>query len=90
MLKKFKASNGIIVEYSPLIYSLSVIKDDKPVMVTTLLHQHFDEATFRNAFGKYDRDTRKALQEFCGSIGIEKANRGRKSGKKNKIKKIGR
>ena len=86
MLKKFKASNGIIVEYSPLVYSLSIHNEGSQTMVTTLLHQHFDEATFRNAFGKYDRDTRKALQEFCESIGIEKANRGRKSGKKNKIK----
>jgi hypothetical protein len=86
MLKTFTASNGIVVEYSPLIYSVSVVKDGTSIMVTTLLHQHFDEATFRNAFGKYDRKTRIALQEFCKSIGIVEAKRGRKSGRKINIK----
>ena len=88
MLKQFIASNGVVVEYSPLIYSLSVLKDGKTVdSVTTLIHQHFDEATFRNMFGKFDRESYKALKEFCESLGIKTAIRGRKNGRKKKLKK---
>lgn len=87
MLNKFKASNGITVEYSPLVYSVSVLKDGiKTDLTTTLIHPHFDEGVFRNAFGGFDRETRKALEEFCRSLGINKMKRGRKDGRRKTIK----
>tara|TARA_R110002153_G_scaffold27498_1_gene85385 strand:- start:5067 stop:5354 length:288 start_codon:yes stop_codon:yes gene_type:complete len=86
-LKRFTASNGIVVEYSSMVYAISILKDGVNTdLVTTLLHQHFDEGTFRNMFGKYDRETYKALKEFCKSIGIRTAIRGRKNGRKKKLK----
>lgn len=87
MLKTFTASNGVTVEYSPLIYTVSVLKDGiKTDLTTTLMHPHFDEGVFRNAFGSYDRETRKALGEFCNSLGITQAKRGRKDGRRKTIK----
>jgi hypothetical protein len=87
MLNKFTASNGVIVEYSPLIYSVSVLKDGvKTDFASTLIHSHFDEGVFRNALGSYDRDTRKALKEFLNSIGITEMKRGRKDGRRKQIK----
>ena len=88
LINKFTASNGVVVEYTPLIYSISVFKDGVNAdLVTTLLHQHFDEGTFRNMFGKFDRATYLALKEFCHSIGIKTAIRGRRDGRKKKLTK---
>lgn len=87
MLERFTASNGIVIEHSSLVRSVAVLKDGvKTDFVSTLMHQHFDEGTLRCAFGKVDRQTYKALEEFYNSLGIYKMKRGRKDGRRKIIK----
>ena len=87
MINRFTASNGIVIESSPLIYSLTVLKDGEHTdMNVTLIHSHFDEGVFRNAKGKYDKATFTALVEYAESLGIKKLSRGSKDGSRKKTK----
>lgn len=81
MLKKFTAKNGMVIEYATPIYMISVFnKDGEEELTTNLLHPHFHQGVYRNAFGKYKRDTHDALSEFCDHLGIEEVEKGRRDG----------
>jgi hypothetical protein len=87
MLERFKASNGIVIEHSSLVRTVASLKDGVNTdLVTTLVHQHFDEGTFRAMFGHLDKPIYQALEEFCNSLGIYKMKRARKDGRRKKIK----
>lgn len=86
MLERFIASNGIVIEHSAVVRTVAILKDGETTdLVTTLLHQHFDEGTFRNMYGTLDKETYIALGEFCDSLGITKMKRGRKDGYRKTI-----
>lgn len=90
MLERFVASNGVVIEHSSIVRTVSVLKNGIDTdLVLTLMHQHFDEGTPKNAFGKFDKEIREALEELCNSLGITKMKRGRKDGRRKQLNRKG-
>lgn len=89
MLKHFKASNGKTVEYSSLVYAVKV-KDaeGETELALNIIHQHFDEVTFRNAFGHLDKSTYLAIQELVKSLGAKRGAYGRIDGTNHTLREM--
>lgn len=86
MLKKLKTKNGKIVQYSSLVYAVQVFdKEGNQELAVNVIHHHFDEVTFRNAFGHLDKETYQSLKEFVKSLGASKATYGRIDGSKKRL-----
>lgn len=89
MISYFTASNGVKVRCSTPVHLLHVEDDSGKELTVTLIHSHFDEGVFRNAGGTHSKKIRKAVEEYCESLGIEQGKMGREDGSQKTLIKRG-